>query len=135
MQYKLNFKRKNENKLKAIYLNFRYNYTSCKKGIKKSENKHRPKFNNSMKTIKLLASEFAKHGFGWTVGIITAKMVSAFFTVSSWKNGWGLFTSKSAVSSSSFTIIEFLAEGVLGFLAFVLVNQIVKKFGHSQRTT
>lgn len=82
--------------------------------------------------FKVFGEEFAKHGLGWTIGLLTANFVSEFFVVRSWKNVWGLTTGKAAVSETAMTFIEFLTEGVFGFAAFILVNRMVKNYWKSK---
>jgi len=82
--------------------------------------------------LKIFGEEFAKHGLGWTIGLLTANFVSQFFVVRSWKNLWGLTTGKAAVSESAMMVIEFLTEGVFGFAAFIAVNQLVKNYWKSK---
>ena len=84
------------------------------------------------KFFYIIGNEFAQNGLGWIVGFITAKLLSQFFTVKSWTNGWGLFTSRTAVNEQTYGVIEFVAQVVVGFIFFSLVNYAVKKMRKSE---
>ena len=84
------------------------------------------------KVLSILASELAKHGLGWGIGLFSAKMVSEFLVVRGWRNGWGLFTRRTVVSSDDMILIVFFTEGIVGFVVFVLVNQLVKLYQESK---
>lgn len=77
--------------------------------------------------FKSFGKEFINSGIGWIIGLLAAKLTGYFFTERGWQNLWGLATSKTAVSSTTFGLLEFTTEVVVGFMVLTFINKVVMK--------
>ncbi len=77
------------------------------------------------KHTRTLVQEIISNGIGWIAGLLSADLVSYFFTIRSWRNLWGLFSRKTIVSSQLYEIIIWSSSAIVGFIVLVIVNRIV----------
>ena len=72
-------------------------------------------------------NQFKGHFLGFIVGTSAASFVSTFFETRKVSNLWGLTAKKTIVSGGTFHFLEWLCALVVGFIAFELVNNLVKE--------
>ena len=79
--------------------------------------------------------QFKGHFLGFIVGTSASKFVSTFFETRRVSNLWGLTAKKTVVSGNTFHLLEWFCALVVGFIAFEVVNNLMKdKFGiHLER--
>ena len=63
---------------------------------------------------------------GFIVGTSAASFVSTFFETRKVSNLWGLTAKKTVVSGDTFRSLEWFCALVIGFIAFEVVNNLVK---------
>jgi len=80
-----------------------------------------------------LGEELVANGIGWLSGLFSVDLLSYFFSIRSWKNGWGLFSRKATVSSATFEIMEWVLTAVIGFVVLLAVSHLVKLFFKNRR--
>ena len=76
---------------------------------------------------KYAFNQFKGHFLGFIVGTSAASFVSTFFETRKVSNLWGLTARKTVVSGSTFHFLEWFCALVVGFIAFEVVNNLVKK--------
>ena|SRR5262245_2310788 len=64
---------------------------------------------------------------GFIAGTSATSFVSTFFETRKISNLWGLTARKTVVSSSTFHFLEWFCALVVGFVAFEVVNNLVKE--------
>ena len=79
------------------------------------------------KHSKTLFQEIISNGIGWIAGLLSVDLLSHFFAVRSWKNGWGLFSRKTMIDADTFNIIEWILTAILGFVVLFTVNKLIVK--------
>jgi hypothetical protein len=72
-------------------------------------------------------NQFWGNFLGFVVGTLAARLVSTFFETKKFSNLWGLTARKTVVSGSTFHFLEWSCALVVGFIAFELVNNLVKE--------
>ena len=72
-------------------------------------------------------NQFKGNFVGFVVGTLAARLVSTFFVTRKVSNLWGLTAKKTVVSGSTFRFLEWSCALVVGFIAFVVVNSLVKE--------
>ncbi|MBN1252268.1 MAG: hypothetical protein JXR51_10130 [Bacteroidales bacterium] len=80
-----------------------------------------------LKHSKTIIEEILSNGIGWIAGLLSVDLLSHFFAVRSWKNGWGLFSRKTMIDADTFNILEWVLTAILGFIVLVGINRIVKR--------
>ena len=63
---------------------------------------------------------------GFIVGTSAARFVSTFFETRKVSNLWGLTAKKTVVSGDTFRFLEWFCALVVGFIAFEVVNNLLK---------
>jgi|GEM_PF-2822499 len=63
---------------------------------------------------------------GFVIGLWAAGLVSHFFATRSIKNLWGLASKKTIVDKQTFSILEWLASALIGYIVFEIVIRLVK---------
>lgn len=76
---------------------------------------------------KFAYSQFKGHFLGFIVGTSATSFVSTFFETRKVSNLWGLTSSKTIVSGDTFRFLEWFCALAVGFIAFVVVNNLVKE--------
>jgi Flp pilus assembly pilin Flp len=76
---------------------------------------------------KYAYKQFKGHFLGFIVGTSATSFVSTFFETRKISNLWGLTSSKTIVSGDTFRFLEWFCALVVGFIAFVVVNNLVKE--------
>ena len=76
---------------------------------------------------KYAFNQFKGHFLGFIVGTSAASFVSTFFETRKISNLWGLTASKTVVSGDTFRFLEWFCALVVGFIAFEVVNNLVKE--------
>ena len=71
-------------------------------------------------------NQFKGNFLGFVVGTFAARLVSAFFETRKVSNLWGLTARKTIVSGGTFRFLEWSCALIVGFIAFELVNNLVK---------
>jgi hypothetical protein len=85
---------------------------------------------NKEKIIKLSEYLFDKITgtfTGFVIGLWAASLVSHFFATRSIKNLWGLASKKTIVDKQTFSILEWAASVLIGYLVFEIVLRLIKK--------
>ena len=72
-------------------------------------------------------NQFKGHFLGFIVGTSAASFVSTFFETRKVSNLWGLTARKTVVSGDTFRFLEWFCALVVGFIAFEVVNNLVKE--------
>ena len=72
-------------------------------------------------------NQFKGNFLGCVVGTLAARLVSTFFETRKVSNLWGLTARKTVVSGDTFRFLEWFCALVVGFIAFEVVNNLVKK--------
>lgn len=72
-------------------------------------------------------NQFKGHFLGFIVGTLAARLVSTFFETRKVSNLWGLTARKTVVSGGTFRFLEWSCALVVGFIAFEVVNNLVKE--------
>jgi hypothetical protein len=72
-------------------------------------------------------NQFKGHFLGFLVGTSAASFVSTFFETRKVSNLWGLTARKTVVSGDTFRFLEWFCALVVGFIAFEVVNNLVKE--------
>ena len=76
---------------------------------------------------KYAYNQFKGNFLGFIVGTSAASFVSTFFETRKVSNLWGLTARKTVVSGSTFHFLEWFCALVVGFIAFEVVNNLVKE--------
>ncbi len=76
---------------------------------------------------KYAYNQFKGHFLGFIVGTSAASFVSTFFETRKISNLWGLTARKTIVSGDTFRFLEWFCALVVGFIAFEIVNHLVKE--------
>jgi hypothetical protein len=76
---------------------------------------------------KYAYSQFKGHFLGFIVGTSATSFVSTFFDTRKLSNLWGLTARKTIVSRETFRFLEWSCALVVGFIAFEIVNNLVKE--------
>ncbi len=79
------------------------------------------------KHSKTLLQEIVSNAIGWIAGLLSVDLLSHFFAVRSWKNGWGLFSRKTMIDADTFNAIEWILTATLGFFVLFTVNKLIVK--------
>ena len=85
---------------------------------------------NKQKVIKLSEYLFDKITgtfTGFVIGLWAASLVSHFFATRSIKNLWGLASKKTIVDKQTFSILEWAASVLIGYIVFEIVLRLIKK--------
>jgi hypothetical protein len=77
------------------------------------------------RVAKTFTEELIANAIGWIAGLLSVELLSTFFSVRSWKNGWGLFSRKATVSADTFELMEWLITAIVGFIVLFIVNRLV----------
>ena len=72
-------------------------------------------------------NQFKGNFLGFIVGTSAARVVSTFFETRKISNLWGLTARKTIVSGDTFRLLEWFCALVVGFIAFEIVNNLVKE--------
>ena len=72
-------------------------------------------------------NQFKGHFLGFIVGTSAARFVSTFFETRKVSNLWGLTARKTVVSGDTFRFLEWFCALVVGFIAFEVVNNLLKE--------
>ncbi|OQY00649.1 MAG: hypothetical protein B6I20_08490 [Bacteroidetes bacterium 4572_117] len=78
------------------------------------------------KGSKIFSEELISNAIGWVAGLVTVDLLSHFFAVRSWKNGWGLFSRKTMIDADTFNILEWVITAVFGFIVLTSINKLIK---------
>ena len=76
--------------------------------------------------FRYLSDQFVGSFTGFVIGIWASSLVSHFFATRSIKNLWGLTSSKTLVDKQTFTVLEWLASALVGYLVFEVVLGVMK---------
>lgn len=76
---------------------------------------------------KYAYNHFKGHFLGFIAGTSAASFVSTFFETRKVSNLWGLTARKTVVSGDTFRFLEWFCALVVGFIAFEVVNNLVKE--------
>jgi hypothetical protein len=76
---------------------------------------------------KYAYNQFKGNFLGFVVGTLAARLVSTFFETRKVSNLWGLTAKKTIVTGGTFRFLEWSCALVVGFIAFELVNNLVKE--------
>jgi len=77
------------------------------------------------KAARTITEELIANAIGWVAGLLSVDLLSYFFTVRSWKNGWGVFSKKATVSADTFSFLEWTVTAIVGFVVLFVVNRYV----------
>jgi hypothetical protein len=77
--------------------------------------------------LKYACNQFKGQFLGFIVGTSAASFVSTFFETRKVSNLWGLTARKTVVSGDTFRFLEWLCALVVGFIAFEVVNNLMKE--------
>jgi hypothetical protein len=72
-------------------------------------------------------NQFKGHFLGFLAGTSATSLVSTFFETRKVSNLWGLTARKTVVSGQTFHFMEWFFALVVGFIAFEVVNNLVKE--------
>jgi hypothetical protein len=76
---------------------------------------------------KYTYNQFKGNFLGFIVGTSATRFVSTFFETRKVSNLWGLTAKKTVVSGDTFRYLEWFCALVVGFIAFEVVNKLVKE--------
>jgi len=76
--------------------------------------------------LRYLSDQFLGSFTGFVIGIWASSIVSHFFAARSIKNLWGLTSRKTVVDKQTFTMLEWLASAIVGYVVFELVLKMMK---------
>jgi hypothetical protein len=85
---------------------------------------------NKEKIIKLSEYFFDKITgtfTGFVIGLWAASLVSHFFATRSIKNLWGLASKKTVVDKQTYSILEWAASVLIGYIVFEIVVRVIRK--------
>src|SRR5262245_14250467 len=77
--------------------------------------------------LKYAYNQFKGQFLGFIVGTLAASFISTFFETRKVSNLWGLTARKTVVSGDTFRFLEWFCALVVGFIAFEVVNNLVKE--------
>jgi hypothetical protein len=77
--------------------------------------------------LKYAYNQLKGNFLGFIVGTSAARFVSTFFETRKVSNLWGLTARKTVVSGDTFRFLEWFCALVVGFIAFEVVNNLVKE--------
>ena len=86
------------------------------------------KSNTGQKFMQYVYSNYTGNFIGFAIGMASTRLVAHFFTTRSIKNLWGLTAKKTLVDKQTFSILEWLASVVVGYLVFEVVVRFVKNY-------
>ena len=72
-------------------------------------------------------NQFKGHFLGFIAGTSATSLVSTFFETRKISNLWGLTARKTVVSDDTFRFLQWFCALVVGFIAFEVVNNLVKE--------
>ena len=72
-------------------------------------------------------NQFKGHFLGFIAGTSATSLVSTFFETRKISNLWGLTARKTVVSGDTFRFLQWFCALVVGFIAFEVVNNLVKE--------
>lgn len=64
---------------------------------------------------------------GFVIGLWAASLVKYFFATRSLKNLWGLASKKTVVDKQTYSILEWAASILIGYIVFEVVVRIIRK--------
>jgi hypothetical protein len=73
-----------------------------------------------------LTDQFIGTFTGFVIGIWASSLVSHFFATRGLKNLWGLTAKKTVVDKNTFTMLEWLASALVGYLVFEIAVRFIK---------
>jgi len=85
---------------------------------------------NKEKIIKLSEYLFDKITgtfTGFVIGLWAARLVAHFFATRSIKNLWGIASKKTVVDKQTYSILEWAASVLIGYIVFELVVRVIRK--------
>jgi hypothetical protein len=91
-----------------------------------------------MKKTKAIGSVFEEiiaNGIGWIAGLLSIDILKMFLIEKKWFNAWGLFSKKAAVSSTTFSFLEWILTAVIGFLVMLIINVAIRKIIFRKKDT
>ncbi len=77
--------------------------------------------------LRYAYNQFKGNFLGFVAGMSAAKFVSTFFETRKVSNLWGLTARKTVVSADTFHFLEWFCGIVVGFIAFEVVNNLLKE--------
>ncbi len=85
---------------------------------------------NKEKIIKLSEYLFDKITgtfTGFVIGLWAARLVAHFFATRSIKNLWGIASRKTVVDKQTYSILEWAASVLIGYIVFEIVVRVIRK--------
>ena len=76
--------------------------------------------------FKYLTDQFIGTFASFIIGIWASSLVSHFFATRSLKNLWGLTARKTVVDKQTFSMLEWLASVLVGYLVFEIAVRVIK---------
>ena len=76
--------------------------------------------------LKYTYNQLKGNFLGFLVGTSAARFVSTFFETRKVSNLWGLTAKKTIVSGDTLRVLEWFCALIVGFIAFEVVNNLVK---------
>lgn len=67
---------------------------------------------------------------GFVIGMVSARLVSHYFTTRSIRNLWGHATHKTVVDKHTYSTLEWTISIIIGFIVFEIVSKWLKKKMH-----
>jgi hypothetical protein len=86
------------------------------------------------KFTKFVAGEIVNLSVGYLAGLLASNLVSEFFVRKGWKNAWGLFAKKEAVSKGDYEWLMFGASYLIGLLVMLVVSYGLSQFRSKDQT-
>jgi len=78
--------------------------------------------------FKYLTDQFIGTFASFIIGLWASSLVSHFFATRSIRNLWGLTAKKTVVDKQTFTMMEWLASVLVGYLVFEIAIRFIKNY-------
>jgi hypothetical protein len=79
------------------------------------------------KSVHRIFEEIFTNAIGWIAGLLSVDLLKMFFIEKKWINAWGIFSKKTAVNSTTFSILEWTLTAVIGFMVMCAISFLAKK--------
>ena len=83
---------------------------------------------NPKNVFRYLTDQFIGTFASFVIGLWASSLVSHFFATRSIKNLWGLTAKKTLVNKQTYTMLEWLASVIVGYLVFEIAIRLIRNY-------
>jgi hypothetical protein len=84
---------------------------------------------SAKKISGFVGQEVVANVVAWTAALVSSQLITNYFTVKNWKNGWGLLgkKDKTVVSQEAFEAIDWIVAYLIGLMMLLTVNYLMNQ--------